>query len=160
RFLFEVLDAVKVFFSKDRIGVRLNPSLHNIFGMKADEETIPTFEYIVKKLNNYNLAYLHLSEPFNDVSDIDFLVSNIAEHFRPLYNGTLMINAGFTQESGNKIIEAGNADLVAYGKLFISNPDLPERFRQHAELQDWDEDTFYVPGEKGYTDYPSLEEKS
>lgn len=157
RFLFEVLDAVKVFWPENRIGVRLNPSLHGIFGMEADEETIPTFEYIVKKLNDYDLAYLHLSEPFNDVSDIDFLVDNIAKHFRPLYNGNLMINAGFDQESGNKVIEDGNADMVAYAKLFISNPDLPTRFEKNADLAEWDEDTFYVPGKKGYTDYPKLE---
>lgn len=156
RFLFEVIDAVKVFWTENRIGVRLNPSLHGIFGMEADEETIPTFEYIVKKLNDYDLAYLHLSEPFNDVSKINFLVTNIAEHFRPLYNGNLMINAGFNQESGNKIIEDGHADMVSFGKLFISNPDLPTRFEKNAELADWDEDTFYVPCAKGYTDYPKL----
>lgn len=159
RILFEVLDAVKVFYPENRIGVRLNPSLHNIFGMTADEETIPTFEYIVKRLNDYDLAYLHLSEPFNDVSDVDFLVKDIAKHFRPLYKGTLMINSNFDQEKGNKVIENGDADLVAYGKLFISNPDLPKRFEKNAELADWDKDTFYVPGEKGYTDYPTLEEE-
>jgi N-ethylmaleimide reductase len=157
RFLFEVLEAVKVFWPENRIGVRLNPSLHNIFGMEADEETIPTFEYIVKKINGYDLAYLHLSEPFNDVSDVDFLVDNIAEHFRPLYHGNLMINAGFDQESGNKVIEDGHADMVAFGKLFISNPDLPQRFEKYAELSDWNEDTFYVPGAKGYTDYPTMD---
>jgi N-ethylmaleimide reductase len=156
RFLFEVLDAVKVFIPENRIGVRLNPSLHGIFGMQADEETIPTFEYIVKKLNDYDLAYLHLSEPFNDVSDYDFLVKNIAEHFRPLYHGNLMINAGFDRKSGNKVIEDKNADCVAFGKLFISNPDLVERFESKAKLADWDEDTFYTPGKKGYTDYSKL----
>lgn len=160
RFFFEIIDAVKVFVPEDRIGVRLNPSLHGIFGMEADEDTIPTFEYIVNRLNDYNLAYLHLSEPFNDVSEYDFLVSNIAAHFRPIYQGNLMINAGFDQESGNRVIEEGHADLVAYGKLFISNPDLPIRFAKNAELADWDQDTFYVPGEKGYTDYPKLEEET
>jgi N-ethylmaleimide reductase len=159
RILFEILEAVKVFFPENRIGVRLNPSLHGLFGMEADEETIPTFEYIVKKLNDYDLAYLHLSEPFTDISDVDFLVQNIAEHFRPLYKGNLMINGGFDQESGNKVIDEGHADMVSYGKLFISNPDLPIRFEKNAELLDWDNDTFYVPGEKGYTDYPKLEEQ-
>jgi N-ethylmaleimide reductase len=158
KFLFDVLDEVKQVIPENRIGLRLNPSLNGLFGMEADEETIPTFDYIVKKLNDYDLAYLHLSEPFTDVSEIDFLVSNIAAHYRPLYNGTLVINSGFDQESGNKIIDQGLADAVAYGKLFISNPDLPERFAQNAELADWDQGTFYVPGAKGYTDYPKLEE--
>ncbi|MBZ9779201.1 alkene reductase [Psychroflexus sp. CAK8W] len=159
RILFEILNAVKVFMPENKIGLRLNPSLDGIFGMEADEETIPTFEYIVKKLNEYDLAYLHLSEPFNDVSEKDYLVSNIAEHFRPLYKGNLMINAGFDQDSGNKVIEESHADMVAFGKLFISNPDLPVRFEKNAEMQDWDQDTFYAIGKEGYTDYPKLEEQ-
>ena len=156
RFFFEVLDAVKEAIPEKKIGVRFNPSLHGIFGMEMDEDTIPTFEYIMKKLNDYKLAYLHLSEPFNDVSDVEYAVENIAEHFRPIYNGTIIINAGFNQKSANKVIEEGNADLVAFGKPYISNPDLVERFDRKQELADWDQDTFYTPGKEGYTDYPKL----
>lgn len=156
KFLFDVIDEIKQEVPEGRIGLRLNPSLHGIFGMEADEETIPTFEYIVKKLNDYDLAYVHMSEPFNDVSDKDFLVDNIAEHFRPLYDGTLMINNSFNRESGNKVIDENHADLVSFGRLFIANPDLPERFAKQAELNDWDQDTFYTGGEDGYTDYPFL----
>lgn len=154
RFFFEVLDAIKEVVPENRIGARFNPSLNGIFGMTMDEETIPTFEYIIDKLNSYNLAYIHLSEPFNDVSNIPYAVQNIAEHFRPIYHGNLMINAGFDRENGNKVIEAGLADLVSFGKLDISNPDLVERFEKHQEMAEWDEDTFYTPGHKGYTDYP------
>jgi len=157
RFFFEVLDAMKEVLHEQKIGARFNPSLNGIFGMEMDEETIPTFEYIIKKLNDYNLAYVHLSEPFNDVSDVKFAVQNIAEHFRPLYHGTLMINAGFDEASGNKVIEEGNADLVAFGKLYVSNPDLVERFERNQELADWNQETFYTTGPKGYTDYPKLE---
>ncbi|MEH6680214.1 MAG: alkene reductase [Sediminicola sp.] len=157
RFLFEVLDEVGKVVPMNRVGVRLNPSLHGVFGMEMDENTIPTFDHIVERLNDYDLSYLHLSEPFTDVSEIPYAVTHIAEHYRPLYKGTLMINNEFTRETGNKVIENGNADLVAYGKLFISNPDLPERFRQGATLAEWDKDTFYTPGPKGYIDYPSLE---
>ena len=154
RFFFEVLDAVKEVIPEEKIGARFNPSLNGVFGMTMDEDTIPTFEYIIKKLNDYNLAYIHLSEPFTDVSDIPYAVTEIAKHFRPLYNGTLMINGGFDQESGNAVIASGNADLVAYGKPYISNPDLVERFEQGIDLAEWDNDTFYTPGKKGYTDYP------
>jgi N-ethylmaleimide reductase len=159
RFFFEVLDAMKEVISQEKIGVRFNPSLHGLFGITMDEETIPTFEYIIKKLNDYNLAYVHLSEPFTDVSEISFAVKHIAKHFRPLYKGTLMINAGFDQESGNIVIEVGDADLVAFGKLFISNPDLVERFEHNYELAEWDSDTFYTPGKEGYIDYPTYREK-
>ncbi len=154
RFFFEVLDAMKQVIPQEKIGVRFNPSLDGIFGMTMDKDTIPTFEYLIKRLNDYNLAYVHLSEPFTDVSDIPYAVTEIAKHFRPLYNGTLMINTAFDQDKGNKIIEDGYADLVAYGKPFISNPDLVERFENNLELAAWDKDTFYTTGAKGYTDYP------
>jgi N-ethylmaleimide reductase len=124
-----------------------------LHGMMVDEETIPTFEYIIKKLNDYQLAYVHLSEPFTDVSEVPFAVKEIAKHFRPLYQGTLMINTGFTQETGNAVIERGEADLVAFGKPFISNPDLAERFENNLALTEWDQSTFYTPGKKGYLDY-------
>ena len=155
RFFFEVLDEIKQVFPENCIGVRFNPSMHNAHGIDVDEETIPLFEYVIKKLNNYNIAYVHLSEPFTDVSKVPYAVENIANHFRPLYHGTLMINNNFTQEKGNAVIKNGFADLVAYGKLFISNPDLVERFEKNLPLTAWDTDTFYSDtGEKGYTDYP------
>jgi N-ethylmaleimide reductase len=159
RFFFEVIDAINEVWEESRIGVRLNPSLHEAFGIIATEETIPTFDFIVEKLNAYNLAYLHLSEPFTDVSKIDYLVTDIAKHYRPIYKGTLMINGGFDQEKGNEIIKNGHADLVSFGKLYVSNPDLPERFEKDAEINEWNEDTFYTPGAKGYTDYPTLKEE-
>ncbi|AXG71291.1 N-ethylmaleimide reductase [Kordia sp. SMS9] len=157
RFFFETLDAMKAAMPEQKIGVRFNPSLHGMSGITIDSATIPTFEYIIKKLNDYDLAYVHLSEPFTDVSDVEHAVTNIATHFRPLYNGTLMINTDFDQEKGNKVIEDGEADLVAYGKPYISNPDLVERFEHVIPLADWDADTFYTTGKKGYTDYPKAE---
>ncbi|MCC9166511.1 alkene reductase [Pontibacter harenae] len=158
RILFEVLDAVKEVMPIERVGARLNPSMHNLFGITVDEETIPTFDYIINKLNEYNLAYLHLSEPFSDVTSVPHAEPNIAKRYRPIYKGNLIINKGFTQETGNKVIEEGDADMVAFGVPFISNPDLPIRFEQGAELQPADRDTFYANGPKGFTDYPLLAE--
>ncbi|MER2998716.1 alkene reductase [Pontibacter populi] len=158
RILFEVIDAIKEVVPVEKVGVRLNPSLHGVFGMSLNEETISTFDYIVENLNNYNLAYLHLSEPFTDVSSVPGAEPNIAKRYRPIYKGNLIINAGFTQESGNKVLDEGNADMVAFGVPFIANPDLPERFEQNAELQQPDKNTFYTPGAKGYIDYPALAE--
>lgn len=158
RILFEIINAIKEVMPENRIGLRLNPSLHGIFGMTLNEGSIPTFDYIIEKLNEYDLAYLHLSEPFNDVSDVQHAEKHIAKRYRPVYKGTLIINANFDQEKGNAVIEAGDADMVAYGKPYISNPDLVERFASNAELAEFDTDTFYTPGHKGYTDYPKLEE--
>jgi N-ethylmaleimide reductase len=67
-----------------------------------------------------------------------------------------MINSDFTQEKGNRVLQENIADLVAFGKLFISNPDLPKRFELNSEITHWDKHTFYTPGEKGYTDYLPL----
>lgn len=159
RFFFEVLDAIKDVIPEQKIGVRFNPSLHGVFAMEVDDETIPLFEDVMKKLNDYNLAYVHLSEPFSDVSNVEHAVENIAEHFRPIYNGTIIINAGFNEKSGNKVLEEGNADMVSFAKLYISNPDLVERFEMNEELADWNEDTFYTPGKEGYTDYPKATKK-
>jgi len=158
RLLFEVIEAIKEVIPENHIGTRLNPSFHDLFGITIDKETIPTFEYIVDKLNNYDLAYLHLSEPFTDVTNVPFSEPHIARHFRPLYKGTLMINNEFNQEKGNKVLKEDLADLVSFGKLFISNPDLPKRFELNGDLAPWDKATFYTLGEKGYTDYPLLTE--
>jgi N-ethylmaleimide reductase len=158
RILFEVIDEIKRVMPENRIGMRLNPSFHEIFGITLDEETIPTFDYIVERINDYNLAYLHLSEPFTDVTNVPHAEPQIARRYRPRYRGTLMINSSFNQERGNGVIEEGLADLVSFGKLFISNPDLPRRFELDAELTRWDQDTFYTPGEKGYIDYPMLDQ--
>lgn len=154
RFFFETLDAIKQVIPEHKIGARFNPSLHNIFGMTMDKDTIPTFDYIIEKLSNdYKLAYIHLSEPFNDVSDVEFAVTNIAKHYRPKYKGTLMISTGFDRDSGNEVIENGDADLVSFAKLYISNPDLVGRFRDNVATAQWDTETFYTTGPEGYITY-------
>jgi N-ethylmaleimide reductase len=155
RILFELLEELKEVISPDKVGVRLNPSQHNMLGMMLDEESIKVHEYIVRELNRYNLAYVHLIEPQTPVDNIPYAVTQIAKHFRPLYNGYLIINSGFTGESGNKVIEDGDADLVSFGKLFIANPDLVERIKYNLPLNAADRNTFYTGGPQGYTDYPT-----
>lgn len=156
RILFETLDALKAVIDLAKVGVRLNPTMHNAQGMMLDEQTIPTHEYIVNRLNDYGLAYLHLTEPFTPVADVPFAVTEVARHFRPFYKGTLIINKSFTKETGNKIIEDGYADLVAYGVPFLANPDLVARFKKNAPLNKPDQATFYTSTEKGYIDYPEM----
>ena len=156
RILFETLDQMKEVIDMNRVGVRFNPSMHGIMGMTMDELTIPTFDYIIDRLNGYGLAYIHLTELFAPVDHIPFAVTEVAKHFRPLYHGTLIINKGFTKETAIKVLEDGDADLVAFGVPFIANPDLVKRFETDAPLNQADQSTFYTPGAKGYTDYPAL----
>ena len=159
RFLFETLDALKEVTDLGYVGVRLNPTLHNVLGMIADEETIEVFEYIVKKLNDYGLAYVHLTEPFSSLDDAPFTLREVAKHFRPLYQGTMIINKSFDKASGVAVLEADDADLVAYGEPFIANPDLVKRYEIDAPLNKPDNTTYYTTGTKGYTDYPFLADK-
>jgi N-ethylmaleimide reductase len=156
RILFETLDALKGVIPYNRVGVRLNPSLHGLFGMMVDQLTIPTFEYIVNRLNDYGLAYLHLTEPFTPVENVPFAVTEVAKHFRPKFEGTLIINKGFNKETGTSVLEQGDADLVAFGVPFLANPDLVKRFELNAPLNQPDQQTFYTPGATGYIDYPAL----
>jgi N-ethylmaleimide reductase len=159
RFFFETLDAVGGSIGFEKVGIRLNPSAHGFFGITLDEETIPTFEHIVERLNDYrDLAYAHFTEPLAPVDNVPHAVKDVAKHFRPRYRGTMVINCGFRRDSGARVLEAGYADAVAFGKPFISNPDLVERIRRGAAWARWDESTFYTRGAKGYTDYPSLDE--
>ncbi len=156
RILFEILDTIKEVGGLEKVAVRLNPSLNGIMGILVDDETIELYNYIVTRLNDYDLAYLHLIEPFTDVSDNSYAIQEVAKHFRKIYNGTIIINRGFNKETATKVLQDGDADLVSFGTPFIANPDLVERFKTNAPLNQPDQTTFYTPGEKGYTDYPTL----
>ena len=156
RILFETKEALKEVIDLNRVGVRLNPSMHNFMGITLDEETIPTFECIVKSLNDYGLAYIHLTEPFVPVDDVSFADTEIAKHFRPLIKGTVIINKGFDKATAIKVLEDGDADLVAFGVPFLTNPDLVKRYETNSELNKADPQTFYTLGAKGYIDYPAL----
>ncbi|PSN17784.1 alkene reductase [filamentous cyanobacterium CCP5] len=155
RLLLEVTQAAIDVWGSDRVGVRLSPS--STFNDMGDSDPRATFSYAVKALNPLNLAYLHLLEP----SEADLRHGGTAiptQEFRPLYDGNLMVNWDYDQEAGHGAIASGNADLVSYGKLFIANPDLPQRFKLNAELNEPDPSTFYGGGAEGYIDYPALPE--
>lgn len=149
RFMLEVVEAVVSVWGADRVGIRLSPN--GSFNSMADSDPKATFTYAVNALNPYGLAYLHLVEPRTD-DDKDLG----ARYFRPIYNGTIISAGGYDREMGNQAIANGEADLIAYGRWFISNPDLPQRFAADAPLNPYDRSTFYGGDEKGYTDYPAL----
>lgn len=156
RILFEILDELKEVVDISRVAVRLNPALNGIMGILVDDETISLYEYIVKRLNDYGLAYIHLIEPFTDITDNTNAIQEVARHFRKIYDGTIIINRAFTKETANQVLDAGDADLVSFGAPFLANPDLVARFKTDAPLNQPDQSTFYTPGEAGYTDYPTL----
>jgi N-ethylmaleimide reductase len=154
RLLLEVISAVSEVWGGDRVGVRLSPG--GSFNDMCDCHPQQTFSYIVRQLATLKLAYLHLiepSQPQGERATPDLSV----RFFRPLYSGTIIAAGGYTRERANAVLRAGYADLIAFGQLFLANPDLVERFRRGAPLNTPNPDTYYGGGAEGYIDYPALD---
>ena len=155
RLSFEVLEAILSIWSSDRVGIRISPS--GTFNDMHDSDPRRTFGYFVEQLNRYDLAYLHIVEP----DDADRAAGGVlvpSQEFRPLFNNRLMACGDYDGPSGNRAIQTGAADMIAFGKRFLANPDLPRRIYLEAPLNEWDRETFYGGTEVGYIDYPTLEE--
>jgi N-ethylmaleimide reductase len=153
RLLLEVTDAACQVWGSERVGVRLSPG--GTFNDMCDCHPAQTFDYVVGQLAPRKLAYLHLIEPAQTAGEHP-MPDLSARHFRPLYPGTLIVAGGYNLERGNAVLAEGLADLVAFGQLFIANPDLPERFRTGAPLNPPDRQTFYGGDAHGYIDYPAM----
>jgi N-ethylmaleimide reductase len=153
RFLFETVDAVTKVWGPGGVGVRLSPS--GTYGTMSDSNPRATYEYVARRLNEYPLAYVHIIEPRirgnEDVEPHESAIS--AKEIRRIFTGTLIAAGGFTAQSAERAIRDGEADLVAFGRMFISNPDLPERLRKNVPLSRYDRSTFYGGDARGYTDY-------
>lgn len=154
RFLFEVLESVIAAIGSERTGLRLSPS--NIKSSMSDTDPVKTFSYVINKLNDYKLAYLHLVEPTLPVDHLPHYLKEVAPFYRKIYHGTLISCGFYTYEKAQATLAVGHADLIAFGTLYIANPDLVERFQAGVPLNEPDKNTFYTPGLKGYNDYPIL----
>ncbi|EGZ08556.1 hypothetical protein PHYSODRAFT_254018 [Phytophthora sojae] len=157
RIVFEAIEAILSSVDSSKVGIRLSP-FGTAFGC-TDSNPREIYDYVVKKLNDYDLAYLHMVEPRGMQQPApDAPEGGVTSIYREMYKG-VMIGA-----EARKVVEDGTTDLVAFARDFISNPDLVERIRRVAELSPVDWQTVYVPldapYEKGYTDYPFLVEKT
>ena len=146
RFMLEAVDAVSEIWGADRVGMHLAPR-SDIHGM-SDENPAETFGYVARELGKRGLAFLMAREHEGP----DWLGPRLKE----IFGGVYIANEGFTQQSAEAAIERRDADAVAFGKLFIANPDLPARFASNAPLNVPVPETFYSHGAEGYTNYPSL----
>ena len=159
RLLFEVVDGVAADIGRDRVGVRLSP--HGNLGGLSDSDTVPHFSHVIRELSKRSLAYMHLIEPrassagIADDASIDS--ADNASLFRRLFDGPMITAGGYTTEMGVTALERGMADAVAFGRMFIANPDLPQRIRVGAPLNAFDRSTSYAGDSHGYTDYPTLQ---
>ena len=150
RLLNEVLSAVMETWDAAQVGVRISPE--NTYNDIADSDPQATFDYVAKSLSGKGLAYLHVVEGdmMSGEGQLDY------RQLRGHFDGYYMANNGYDKSRGQQAIASGAADMVSYGKPFLANPDLVTRFRQDAELNAPDPDTFYGGDETGYTDYPAL----
>ena len=158
RLLMEVVEAVTEIWGPDRVGVRLSPlgALNDI----SDAEPETTFGAIAQVLSDFRFAYLHIVNPAAAAIEKgqapDARAERMLAIIRKKYRGTLIIAGGFDRDTADAWLKQGKADLIAFGRKFLANPDLPERFRGRKPLNADDPSTYYGGGDKGYTDYPSL----
>lgn len=159
RLLLEVTEAVAAVWGADRVGVRLSPG--GTFNNTFDDDPAETFGYAAKALDGFDLAYLHVVETSQVLppQGLDH-VGGPTALARSAYSGTIITNGEYTRATAESAITSGAADLVAFGRPFLANPDLPQRFRLGAPLNEGDHDTFYGGDERGYTDYPTLAQAS
>ena len=158
RLLLEVLSAVNDVWGSDRVGVRLSP--YGTFNDMSDSDTQGLFTYVVTEISKMNLAFLHLIEPRSTMAGgTDKVMDNMpstAGLFGKLFKGKVISAGGYTRENAIETVENNIADAVAFGRFFISNPDLPKRLEINAALTPYNRATFYGGDAKGYTDYPTL----
>lgn len=150
RLLFETIDAAIGVFGPGRVGVRISPLV--AFNDMKDSDAPALVAHVATELQQRGAAFFELRHAKHDGPGEQELVRIARKHFR----GTLILNGGFDRASGEAAVQSGLADAITYGRLFIANPDLPERFARNAPLNPLDEATLYSEGPKGYTDYPFL----
>ena len=154
RLLVEVVEKLVAFWGSDRVGVRLSPS--GTFNGMADSDPRPLFRYVAKQLDGFGLAYLHIIEP--RVSGSNVAVEGqepvAAQELGKIFRGPIIAAGGFTPETAEAAVTNGVSSLVAFGRYFISNPDLPKRIQFGLPLSPYDRSTFYGFEPRGYTDYP------
>jgi 2,4-dienoyl-CoA reductase-like NADH-dependent reductase (Old Yellow Enzyme family) len=146
RLMLEAADAAISVWGADRVGMHLAPrrDSHSM----GDSDPLATFGYVARELGKRKIAFICARE--------HVAADSLGPKLKKEFGGVYVANEQLSKESAEKLLASGNADAVAFGKAFISNPDLPKRLRQDAALNEWDSSTFYAQGPKGYTDYPTL----
>jgi len=157
RFLLEIVQTVAGVVGRDRVGVRISPS--STFNGMGDTDPQALFGYVAERLDRIGIAYLHIIEP--RISGADTVAEGqdaiAAKDLRRVFRGTIIAAGGFTPESAEEIVADGVANLVAFGRHFTSNPDLPSRIKHGQPLTPYDRNTFYSSGPEGYVDFPGYQ---
>jgi N-ethylmaleimide reductase len=159
RLLFEVLESVLSVVDSNHVGIKIGPM--NVGGaFAANHQTLPTSEYVIRRLNDYDLSHLLVmgaTTEFSGTPLASLAGDGMFRHFRKIYRGTLIANTDMDQDRGNRLIAEGLADMVAFGRPYIANPDLVARFAAGAPLAEVRWETVYASGPEGYIDYPEMD---
>nr|XP_017238469.1 PREDICTED: 12-oxophytodienoate reductase 1-like isoform X3 [Daucus carota subsp. sativus] len=157
RFALELVEAVSEEIGADRVGIRLSPFAD--YNESGDSNPEGLGLYMAESLNKYGILYLHVVEPRMKTAWEKFECTESLLSMRKAFKGTFIVAGGYGREDGNKAVAENRADLVAYGRVFLANPDLPRRFELNAPLNKYDRNTFYTSDPVvGYTDYPFLDQ--
>jgi N-ethylmaleimide reductase len=153
RFLLEIATKTVAEIGKDKVGVRFSP--YGAFNdMPAYDEVDKTYAYLAGKLSDLDILYLHVLD--HSSMGLPAVPQQTKDLIRDTFKNNLIVCGAFDKEKAEATLQSGTADLVAFGRPYIANPDLDKRFETNAELAQPDMSTFYTPGTKGYTDYPAL----
>jgi N-ethylmaleimide reductase len=151
RFFKEVLEAVLEIWPPERVGARISPN--GVFNDLGCDDFRELFLYVAAEINKFNLGYLHIMDGLAFGFHEKGVPMTLAE-FRPVFKGTIMGNCGYTKEAAEERIAEGNADMIAFGRPYITNPDFPERLKNGWTLNPAEDmSLWYTPGPEGYTDY-------
>ncbi|WP_338793695.1 alkene reductase [Bernardetia sp. MNP-M8] len=157
KFALEIAKATIAEIGAEKVGIRLSPyGVYNSTGVFEGVEEF--YEYLAKELGKLNLAYIHIVD-HSSVGAPEVTLS-VKQKIRDAFGGTIIISGGYDKERAEKDLKDGLGHLVAFGRSFISNPDLVERMKEDAHLNDPNPNTFYTSGAEGYTDYPTLKEET
>ncbi|MCH8506881.1 MAG: alkene reductase [Ectothiorhodospiraceae bacterium] len=158
RIVLEVTQAVIKAVGAKRTGIRLSP--YGVANDSGETDPMPLYSHLIRELDAFGLAYLHLIEPRASGAgqrEVDHQnVPSAAKLFRPMWRSVLIAAGNFRRDSAEDMVLEGHADAIAFGRLFTSNPDLPERLRIDAPLTPYNRATFYTRGPEGYTDFPEM----
>jgi N-ethylmaleimide reductase len=160
RLLLEVVAALASVWGDERVAVRIGPG--GTWNGMSDSNPEALFKYVVEQLNRFELAYLHIIEPRvkGNVVIVEGQAPVASQQLRKIFKGRIIAAGGFEPDTAEAIVDNGDADAVAFGRHFVSNPDLPRRIKENLPLTDYDRDTFYTFDARGYIDYPFYEDKA
>lgn len=156
RFPLMVVDAVVSVWGRERVGIRVSPNSND--NRIHEDDPVETYGALAAQLETRGIAYVEVVEDAFNPTKAEVRPERIIDAIRTQFSGPYVANGNYSAEEAGQRIKDGRCDLVSFGRLMISNPDLPDRFAQGAPLNAWDDSTFYGNGERGYTDYPTLQD--